>query len=72
MRQIANSAKPAANGSVNRLKDGKKNPNIVGVSRRPWATSDNTPVAIRMYFLYENCDMLHKRIAQKELFIYRR
>ena len=51
-------------------KDCKKNPNIVGASRRLWEMSDNTPAAMRMIFLYENRDMLGKRIAQKGLFFY--
>jgi hypothetical protein len=54
------------------LKYGKKNPHRVGVSRILWARSDTIPVARRMIFLYESCDMLPKRIAQKGLFFYRR
>lgn len=51
---------------------GKKNPHIVGVRRRLWAMSDSPPVAIRTSFVYENRDMLCKRIAQKGLFFYHR
>ena len=54
------------------LKEGKKNPNTVGVIRKLWAMSDNPPVAIKMTFLWENRNMLLKRIAQKALFFYHR
>ena len=44
----AKRAAPRAKLLDGSLKDGKKNPKTVGVSRKLWARSDNTPVAIRM------------------------
>jgi hypothetical protein len=55
-----------------RSRKGKKNPHMVGVSKRLWAMRDTPPVEIKMSFEYENRDILCKRIAQKGLFFYRR
>jgi hypothetical protein len=49
-RQSAKSTAPGAKRPEVRLRDGKKNPKSVGVSRRLWAMSDTIPVAIRMIF----------------------
>jgi hypothetical protein len=71
-KNMDNANRTAPGAKLFDSRDGKKNPKIVGVSRRLWAMSDTTPVAIRRTFLNENRDMLCKRIAQKGHFFYRR
>jgi hypothetical protein len=66
----ANSPAPSAKLIDIVLREEKKDPTRVGVSRKLWARSDTPPAAIRIIFVYENRDMLYKRIAQKGHFFY--